>query len=395
MSAHDCSAIAPPHMIVSQAKCALMAQRLLGACGVGRMALVGVAPPALCRMLRMASVDLRERSDVPDELDESALMDGAPHSVVLVSSCLVPTEAALAHIWPVAKTAQRTVAMILLGDAAQYQLRTEWERAFIAQGFRKHPRVEVVAAYESLDSPTDLMMLLFEPMPDEAVRIYPLEVLIAERDLHTDMTREPGRRSDAHMVRYAQAAQFVCPGDRVLDVACGLGYGSHILANTSRAASLVGLDASEYAVKYATVNFADTNAKPMSFCEGDAENLSFLSDGSIDFAVSVETLEHLYHPELLLGELMRVLTPGGRAYVSVPNNWADETGNDPNPFHHHVYDWPVLSTQLKRRGFVIERSWTQDAGGGQRLHDASRAIREFDPEQGPEQDGRPREFALG
>jgi len=47
-----------------------------------------------------------------------------------------------------------------------------------------------------------------------------------------DMTREVGPRADAHTVRYSLAAQWVRAGDTVLDCACGLGYGSAILAST-------------------------------------------------------------------------------------------------------------------------------------------------------------------
>ena len=57
-------------------------------------------------------------------------------------------------------------------------------------------------------------------------------------------------------------------------------------------------------------------------------------------------LEHLPEPDLLLAELHRVLTPEGRVYASVPNDWSDETGEDPNPFHFHVYDWPRLLAQF-------------------------------------------------
>lgn len=377
----------PSSIGLSAPRSELLAQRILRACGVGKMAIIGEVPPFLLASLRMTGVTVEEyafdESQYPSAGDaEKWTVD----DVLIISSSLGPENLDIPQLKLWSSRATRSVALVLLADAAKCDRRADWEAGFIAMGLRKHPMLEVVAPYETLDQPTDLMMLLFEPVSPAAAMKYPLEALKAERDLHTDMTREAGRRSDAHMTRYAQAAQFVRPGDRVLDAACGLGYGSYILANSTRAASLEGLDASRYAVEYATTNFAG-GSKPIAFREGDAESLSFLSDASIDFAVSVETLEHLLQPEALLRELMRVLTPGGRAYLSVPNNWADETGKDPNPFHHHVYDWTLLRQQLLDCGFIPERAWTQDAGGGQRLHHAMRAMREFSPESGPQQDG--------
>lgn len=384
---------------MSPAKTAYVVRTILNACGVGRMLLVAEPPPELMSGLLLAGVDvcvlmtdrvlageMQER--FPGRvLDQESANRGRFDDVVVLSDTLAAEEGVPRSVIPLLSRFERSLIVILCGEAAKFQARAEWERLFIYAGLRKHPMIEVVATYSTLDEPTDPMVLMFEPVPAAAAEAYPLKVLIEERDLHTDMTREPGRRSDAHMTRYAQAAQFVRAGDRILDLACGLGYGSHVLANATQAASFVGVDASEYAVQYATVNFAAVSAKPMSFRVGDAEDLAFLENDSVDFAVSVETLEHLHHPTALLAELMRVLTPGGRAYLSVPFDWSDETGEDPNPFHHHVYDWGVLERQVREAGFLLERAWTQDAGGGQKLHHAKRAIHEFDPRTGPTADG--------
>lgn len=279
------------------------------------------------------------------------------------------------------------VCLLIVGEAAATGNRAVWESAMINAGWRKHPLNERVAPYGELDRVAGLLMIAFERLPDAAIAAYPLRVLEEERDLHTDMTREPGRRSDAHMTRYAQATQFIRPGDRVIDVACGLGYGTYLLAHGSLASSLTGLDASDYAVDYANINFTVVSPTPMTFMVGDAQSLSDMADGSADFAVSVETLEHLPEPDRLLAELHRVLSPHGRLYASVPNDWSDETGEDPNPFHFHVYDWQRLVAQFQRNGFVIEKAWLQDAGGGQKRHLSIRSMMEVDPLAAPLGDG--------
>ncbi|VFT12047.1 Uncharacterised protein [Pseudomonas aeruginosa] len=56
-----------------------------------------------------------------------------------------------------------------------------------------------------------------------------------------DMLREVGERSDAHVARYLWAEKYVRQGDRVLDAACGLGYGSYALAELSKASKITGV----------------------------------------------------------------------------------------------------------------------------------------------------------
>lgn len=338
------------------------------------MSLLGDEVPALARALRRAGVN------VTTDGDGSA---AAATVLVMAHASASPATEVQRLLTGVAGP----VCLVVLGDAAAQIDRATWEHALIKAEWRKHPLNERVAPYGELDRVTGLLMVSFERVPAPALAVYPLKALEEERDLHTDMTREPGRRSDAHMTRYAQAAQFIRPGDRVIDVACGLGYGSYQLAHNSDAASFTGLDASDYAVEYANLNFAPVSPTPMTFVVGDAQNLSGMADASADFAVSVETLEHLPEPDRLLAELHRVLSPHGRVYASVPNDWSDETGEDPNPFHFHVYDWPRLIAQFQRNGFVIEKAWLQDAGGGQKRHLSARSMLEIDPAVGPTGDG--------
>lgn len=349
--------------------------RLLSWLPAGSIALLGDDAPALAHGLRAAGVQLAEAADRSTAVAAIVVLERAD-----------ATQAA-AVLQPLLEGVTGPVCLLVAGDAADTGNRATWEAAVIKAEWRKHPLNERVAPYGELDRVTGFWMVSFERVPAPALAVYPLKALEEERDLHTDMTREPGRRSDAHMTRYAQAAQFIRPGDRVVDVACGLGYGSYQLAHNSDAASFTGLDASDYAVAYANLNFAPVSPTPMQFVVGDAQHLSDMADGSADFAVSVETLEHLPEPDRLLAELHRVLSPQGRVYASVPNDWSDETGEDPNPFHFHVYDWPRLVAQFHRNGFEIEKAWLQDAGGGQKRHLSARSMLEIDPGAGPAGDG--------
>lgn len=240
------------------------------------------------------------------------------------------------------------------------QDRHTWETCFFGAGFRKHPAYYQVNSYESLGHEGKEITVLLECIPQAALESYPLEALQEERDLHMDMTRETGERSDAHIARYQWAATFVRPGDFVLDAACGLGYGSYLVQCGTRAAKTLGIDGSGYAIDYARPNFASM-VRGLDFAEGMLpEALKDIANNSVDLIISFETLEHVADPQGLLAEFHRVLTPAGRIIVSVPNDWSDETGEDPNPFHLHVYTLDKLRNQIEAR-YILEQLVAQSA----------------------------------
>lgn len=262
--------------------------------------------------------------------------------------------------------------------------RTWWERLAFQAGFRKHPGYYRINSFELLEHDGHAVTILLERIARDALVRYPLAALSAERDLHMDMLRETGRRSDAHVHRYAFASGFVRIGDVVVDAACGLGYGSHLLASLTPAGRIIGADLSAYAIDYASENFGNGTSR-VEFHLSDACRLAFLEDASVDIFVSFETLEHVPNPDALLAEAARVLKPGGRLIASVPNNWADESGQDPSPWHLHVYDWPRLQAQLQRH-FLIEQGCGETAGGGARLPTHPRDFFIFSGQEFPPRD---------
>lgn len=252
-----------------------------------------------------------------------------------------------------------------------------WEKTVLAAGFRKHPMYYAITPYHNLEIEGNSITIPLERISNDVLSRYPLNALIEHRDLHMDMSRETGRRSDAHMARYHLAAGYIRDGDTVLDAACGMGYGSHLLAWQSAAAQVIGADLDRGSVLYATDNFSDIEGR-LSFRVADALQLDFLPDNSVDLFVSFETLEHVPNPQQLIAEAERVLRPGGRFIVSVPNQWVNEDGVDPNPHHLHVYDWTRLSGEVRSR-FLLESAFAQTAGGGMKLTNQPRSFSEFDP----------------
>jgi SAM-dependent methyltransferase len=99
-------------------------------------------------------------------------------------------------------------------------------------------------------------------------------------------------------------------GKRVVDMACGEGYGSELLARG--AASVVGVDANPAAHEHARLRYVRQNLRferdlVETFCE------------PCDAVVFLQTIEHVQRPGEILEHFKAMLAPGGVAYVSTPN----------------------------------------------------------------------------
>ncbi|MGF6241001.1 GT2 family glycosyltransferase/SAM-dependent methyltransferase [Paraburkholderia sp. GAS38] len=146
-----------------------------------------------------------------------------------------------------------------------------------------------------------------------------------------------------HWHRYAWASQGIAGLD-VLDVACGEGYGSAIIARVAK--TVTGVDISPEAVAHASEQYS--NVKNLSFLSGSASDLP-LPDASFDAVVSFETIEHLLEQEEMLSEIHRVLRPGGFLILSSPNKkvYSDDR-NYQNEFHVKELYFEELDALVKR-----------------------------------------------
>src|SRR5262249_33285474 len=133
-----------------------------------------------------------------------------------------------------------------------------------------------------------------------------------------------------HLHRYAYATQFV-QGKRVLDLACGEGYGSRLLAQTAE--SVVGVDIDEQAIRHAGNKYIKSNLR---FKKGSITSIPIEGRNIFDAIVCFEAIEHIDDHEALLQEVKRLLTSDGLFIGSTPNKWAysDEPHYE-NPFHVH------------------------------------------------------------
>lgn len=139
-----------------------------------------------------------------------------------------------------------------------------------------------------------------------------------------------GLEASIHLARYQLARDFVS-GKKVLDIACGEGYGSAWLKKWG-ALEVDGVDVSIEAVRNANSNFGQAT---VNFHVYDAENvLALLQGRKFDVIVSLETIEHLNNPTAYLKCLKSLLAEDGVLIISCPNDWwYYPTEADHNPYH--------------------------------------------------------------
>ena len=122
-------------------------------------------------------------------------------------------------------------------------------------------------------------------------------------------------------------------GARVIDMACGEGYGSEVLSRS--ASSVVGVDANPEAHEHARLRYRREN---LAFERGLVE--TYGEPESYDAAVFLQTIEHVQDPVAVLEHLRSLLVPGGVAYVSTPNVLTlapPGAAKSDNPWHVREY----------------------------------------------------------
>jgi 2-polyprenyl-3-methyl-5-hydroxy-6-metoxy-1,4-benzoquinol methylase len=133
------------------------------------------------------------------------------------------------------------------------------------------------------------------------------------------ITGDQVSEQDGHRYRYRMASDWVEDGQSVVDIACGVGYGSEIIQGLIRV-DYYGFDKIEPEAKYANRG---------EFIAGVDLN-TFVLPASYDLGLCFETLEHLENPEHLAGQLMTNTT---RFMVSVPT----VPTKHENPYHLHDF----------------------------------------------------------
>ncbi len=154
------------------------------------------------------------------------------------------------------------------------------------------------------------------------------------------------------------------PGTRLLDLGCGAGR--HAFEAARRGAEVVALDTDHGELQQvsaiaAAMSEAGELQCPASItpAAGDATAMPF-PDDRFDIVVAAEVLEHIPYDQRAIGEIARVLRPGGIAAVTVPAwlperiCWAlsDDYHNVPGG-HVRIFTRHELETKLTRAGLTV------------------------------------------
>lgn len=147
---------------------------------------------------------------------------------------------------------------------------------------------------------------------------------------------------ELHLERYEFAARHACAG-RAVDLACGVGYGTRLLADRRPdLTEVLGIDVSNAAIGYAQERYAGERV-----CFEAADAMQWTDDDGFETVVSLETLEHLAEPRRLFGSLVRMLRPGGVLVASVPTTPTVDLNE------HHLSDFSERSFRSLGRDYGL------------------------------------------
>jgi ubiquinone/menaquinone biosynthesis C-methylase UbiE len=165
-----------------------------------------------------------------------------------------------------------------------------------------------------------------------------------------------------HVFRYNEVIRHMKGSEKILDIACGNGYGTFILSGAVRE-KVIGGDIEVKTVEQCRQTFTRQN---LVYEVLDATKLPF-GDETFDIVVSFETIEHTVQFEKMISELKRVLKSGGTFFVSTPNRLiTSHDGVIKNPFH--TQEWslaeldPILGNYFTRRELFGQHFDRYDAG---------------------------------
>jgi 2-polyprenyl-3-methyl-5-hydroxy-6-metoxy-1,4-benzoquinol methylase len=143
------------------------------------------------------------------------------------------------------------------------------------------------------------------------------------KDLNEALKRlEEGKApqiNQAHLTRYLYAKSLLQEGDCIMDIACGSGYGSKLLAE--HGCKVLAIDISAEAIKLAK---KFNNHKNITFIQGDIVDCKKYAKELLDGIVCFETLEHIESgQEEILNDFKSMLKKGKPAITSIPINHPD------------------------------------------------------------------------
>jgi ubiquinone/menaquinone biosynthesis C-methylase UbiE len=149
----------------------------------------------------------------------------------------------------------------------------------------------------------------------------PIAENTAEQQLRQEFNRwaEEGRGEEMerhHIPITAPVVELMRlqPTDRVLDLSCGAGWATRLLAKNVPRGTIVGVDLSDQMIAHARESSKEFNN--IEYRVGSAEQIP-AEDGFFDKVLSVEAFYYYPDQGRALDELRRVLKPGGNIFILI------------------------------------------------------------------------------
>ena len=153
--------------------------------------------------------------------------------------------------------------------------------------------------------------------------------------------------------------KYLKPNDLVLDVGCGNGQNSLLAAG--KAKQVIGFDIDKAQLKIAGVDAVRRGLKNVRFDQVSAEDKFPYQSNSFDKIIFLGVLEHLSKRENILQEIKRIMKPGGKLLLGIPN---EMTGwkklqmsvgiqHFTDPDHELEFTKLTISELLAKTGFKI------------------------------------------
>ncbi|MGE5341385.1 MAG: class I SAM-dependent methyltransferase [Candidatus Omnitrophota bacterium] len=149
-----------------------------------------------------------------------------------------------------------------------------------------------------------------------------------------------------HMASYKHALRCAY-GKKILDLGCGVGYGSHFLASFG-ASEVVAADCDSLVVDYARRNYSHPNLR---YVQMDCNAPFPFDDQSFDLVFSSQAIEHIRNPLEFMKEIRRVLRYGNFCIITTPNQELFSPDPSKNENQHHINE--MNFSQLESLGRKI------------------------------------------
>ncbi|OEH86455.1 SAM-dependent methyltransferase [Desulfuribacillus stibiiarsenatis] len=161
-----------------------------------------------------------------------------------------------------------------------------------------------------------------------------------------------------HLARYYFATPYIY--GRVLDIACGAGYGCHMIAKERKreVTEVIGVDIDPITIRYANREY---NHPKIEFRVGDCTDPNLPEQlGMFETIISFETVEHIEDDQQFIENVYQMLSPGGKFIISSP--FGQGRGKPTTePFHVHQLtqqEFEELFTAFSSVEFYYQRGVT-------------------------------------